>query len=140
MGLQVVQQPPALAYQHQQAAARRMILRVGFEMLSQVANTLAENRDLHLRTASVAVMSAETRDNFGFLLGCQHVRAYSSAFSLVHFLSVWSKNNMAGLARATFGRGFGIKILPPAGAFIRFEGPDSTRRRSALAFGLPGLV
>src|ERR1700752_1245123 len=72
VGLEIVEQAAALAYQHQQTAARTMILRVGLEVLGQLANALAEDRDLHFRTASVGVMRAKTRDDVGFFRRCQH--------------------------------------------------------------------
>jgi hypothetical protein len=40
-----------------------MILFVGFEVLGQLANTLAEDRNLHLRTSGVRVMRAELGNN-----------------------------------------------------------------------------
>ena len=92
--LQVIQQSTALAHQHQQTAPRSVILRVRLEVLSQIANALAENRYLHLGAAGIGVMGAEAGDNFGFLFGCQHVCAYSSDFCDLHFLSVCIKSNM----------------------------------------------
>src|SRR4030095_15212199 len=46
--LQVVQQASPLTDQLQKAAARVMILRVGLEMLGQVIDALAQERDLYL--------------------------------------------------------------------------------------------
>src|ERR1700679_158947 len=61
--LEVIQKAAALAHQHQQATARAMVLFVGFEVLGQLANTLAEDRNLPLRTASVRVVRAELGNN-----------------------------------------------------------------------------
>jgi hypothetical protein len=66
--LQVIQQAAAPADHRQQPAARCMILFVRFEMLRQLANTLAEDRDLHFRTAGIAVMRPVGIDNGLFLL------------------------------------------------------------------------
>src|SRR5579872_904674 len=82
--LQVIEQAAALADQHEQTAARGMILHVGLEVLGQIADTLAEDRDLHLGAAGVGVMGAIAGDNFGFFFGCQHVCAYSSEFSAIY--------------------------------------------------------
>lgn len=70
--LEVVEQAAALAYQHQQTAARSMIFRVGFEVLGELADALAQDRNLYFRTAGVGVVSAKARDNVGFLCRCQH--------------------------------------------------------------------
>ena len=53
LGFQVVQQPPAAADQHQQATAGMEILRVGLQMLGQVADPLGQQGDLDLRAAGV---------------------------------------------------------------------------------------
>jgi len=66
--LQVIQQAAAPADHHQQPTARCMVLFVRFEMLRQLANTLAEDRDLHFGTAGIAVMRPVGIDNGLFLL------------------------------------------------------------------------
>jgi hypothetical protein len=45
--LEVIEQPAALADEHQEAAAGMVILRVRFEMLGQIVDALAEDRDLN---------------------------------------------------------------------------------------------
>src|SRR6201996_8899394 len=70
--LQVVQKAAALGHQHEEATAGAMILLVCLEVLGQLANTLAENGNLHLRTSGVGVMRAELGDDLGFLCGGQH--------------------------------------------------------------------
>jgi hypothetical protein len=45
---------------------------VGLEVLGQLADTLAENGNLHLRTPGVGVVRAELGNDFGFLCGGQH--------------------------------------------------------------------
>ena len=82
--LEVIQQPPALAHQHQQAAARSMILRMGFEMLGQLANALAEDRDLHFRTSGVGVMGAKSRNDVGFFRRCQHDVCVTPVFCVLY--------------------------------------------------------
>ncbi len=72
-----------------------MILRVKLEMLGQVANSLAQNRNLHLRTPGIGIVCAIACDNFGFLFRCQHLCATPLIFLRIHFLSVCTKNNMA---------------------------------------------
>src|SRR5271165_6444567 len=99
--LEVVKQAAALAHQHQQAAARTMVFRVGLEVLGQLANALAEDRDLHFRTAGVGVMRAKTRDNVGLFCRCQHGRCVTPVSCSLHFLSVCIKNNMVHLEAAT---------------------------------------
>src|SRR5579875_1984260 len=68
--LEIVKQATALADQHQQPAARSMVLRVGLEVLGQFADALAQNRYLHLRASGVGLVSAESRDNVSFLSRC----------------------------------------------------------------------
>src|SRR6185295_9031839 len=58
LAFEVVEQPPALADQHQQAAARMMIFCVGFEVLGEVIDPFAQNRDLHFRGSGVAFVRA----------------------------------------------------------------------------------
>ena len=45
--LEVIEQPAALADEHQEAAAGMVIFRVRFEVLGQIVDALAENRDLN---------------------------------------------------------------------------------------------
>src|SRR4051812_7202556 len=49
LALQVVEQAAALANELEQPAARVMILAVGLEMLGQVVDSFAQNRDLDFR-------------------------------------------------------------------------------------------
>ena len=65
--LQVIQKAAALADQHQKATAGAMVLLVHFEVLSQLANTLAQNRNLNLGTSGVRVMRTELCDDVCFL-------------------------------------------------------------------------
>src|SRR5580765_2543734 len=44
---EVVEQPPALADEHQEAAAGMVILGVRFEVFGQIVDALAQNRDLN---------------------------------------------------------------------------------------------
>ncbi len=70
--LEIIEQATALADEHEKATAGRMVLGVGLEVLGELANAFAQDRNLHFRTAGVGVVSAEAGDNFGFLLRCQH--------------------------------------------------------------------
>src|SRR5665213_1957314 len=84
--LEVIQKTAALADQHQKSAAGAMVLLVRFEVLGQLANTLAQNRDLDLGTARVRFMRTEFGDDVCFLCGCQHGSyVLLILFSLVHF-------------------------------------------------------
>src|SRR5665213_1104341 len=84
--LEVIQKTAALADQHQKSAAGAMVLLVRFEVLGQLANTLAQNRDLDLGTARVRFMRTEFCDDVSFLCGCQHGSyILLILFSLVHF-------------------------------------------------------
>jgi hypothetical protein len=65
--LQVVEQATPLADQHEKAAARAVVFLVRLEVLRQLANPFAEQRDLDFRTASIARMRAVLVDE-GFLV------------------------------------------------------------------------
>jgi len=67
VGLEVVEQTPPLAHQHKKAAARAVVLLVRFEVLRQLTNALAYQRDLNLWTAGVSSIPA-VLVNDGFLL------------------------------------------------------------------------
>src|SRR2546422_6221138 len=62
LGLEIFQEPPALADQHQQAPTRVMILRVGLEMLGQSVDPLGQERDLDLGRPGVALVGLELLD------------------------------------------------------------------------------
>ena len=98
--LEVVKQAAALAHQHQQAATRSMILRMGLEVLGQLADALAEDSDLHFRAPGIGVMRAETRNDVGFFRRCQHGRCVTPVSYSLHFLSVCIKNNMGWIFAA----------------------------------------
>ena len=59
---QILEEPAPLADQHQQAAPRVMVLRVGLEVLGEAVDTLGEERDLHLGGAGVTVVRTELLD------------------------------------------------------------------------------
>jgi hypothetical protein len=61
--LEVIEQPPTLAYQFQQSPAGVMILCVDLEMLGEVVDPLAEERDLNFRRPGVAVVCLVCPDN-----------------------------------------------------------------------------
>ena len=68
--LQVVQKTTALAHEHQQPATRSVVLLVGLEVLRQLADTLAQNRDLYLGAPGILVVCAKLRNNVCFLSRC----------------------------------------------------------------------
>jgi hypothetical protein len=65
--LQVVEQATPLADQHEQAAARAVVLLVRLEVLRQLANAFAKQRYLDFRAAGIARMRAVLVDE-GFLV------------------------------------------------------------------------
>ena len=65
--LEVVEQTATLADQHEKPAARAVVFLVRFEVLRQLADAFAEQRDLHLRTSGVGRMRA-IAVNYGLLL------------------------------------------------------------------------
>ena len=73
LALEIVEQTPALADQLEQAAARVMILRVNLEMLGEIVDAIAEQRDLHFRGTRIAVVSLVRADNPALaVLGTRH--------------------------------------------------------------------
>jgi hypothetical protein len=54
--LEIIQEPSSLADKLQEAASGMVILNVSLEMLGEVFDTLAEQRNLHLRRAGVRLM------------------------------------------------------------------------------------
>ena len=70
--LKVVQQPAPLGDEHQESAARAVVLLVRLEMLSQLADTLAENSDLDLGAARIRRMGAELMDDISLFSCFQH--------------------------------------------------------------------
>ena len=65
--LEVAQQPAALADQHQQAAARVVVLALRAQVLGQLVDPLGEQRDLDLGRAGVGVGAAVLADQLGLL-------------------------------------------------------------------------
>src|SRR6266852_1608662 len=65
--LEVVEQATPLADQHEKAAARAVVFLVRLEVLRQLANAFAEQRDLNFGTAGVARVRA-VLVNEGFLV------------------------------------------------------------------------
>src|SRR4029450_2048136 len=65
LALQIVEQPPPLANQLQQAATGMVILRVNLEVFCQVVDTLAEECHLHFRRSRIAVVCLVVPDNSG---------------------------------------------------------------------------
>src|SRR5262249_13935362 len=65
--VQVVQQPAALTHEQQQATTRVVVVLVLLEVLRQVADAVAEQRDLDLGRTGVALLGRVLRDDL--LLG-----------------------------------------------------------------------
>src|SRR3954462_11676173 len=73
--LEVVEEPPATADQHEEAAARVVGVLVGPQMLREVVDATRQQRDLHLGRAGVVAVLAETLDDLALvLLGQRHMR------------------------------------------------------------------
>ena len=70
--LEVSEQIPALTDHFQKAASRVMIFLVGLQVVSQIVNSLSQERDLHLRRARVTLVHCIGLDN-RFLLCLQHI-------------------------------------------------------------------
>jgi hypothetical protein len=54
--LEISQQSPALCHEAQQAPARRVILLMSFEMLSELNDTVCQQRDLHFRRPGIGLV------------------------------------------------------------------------------------
>src|SRR5829696_2661275 len=76
LALQVIQQAAALADQFQEAAPGVVVFRVGLEMLGEIADALAEERDLHFGRAGVAVVGLVAVDDFGLTVLGEHVSSF----------------------------------------------------------------
>src|SRR5262249_4088962 len=70
--LQVVELAAALAYELEQSAARVVVLLVRLEVLGEVRDPLAQERDLHLGRAGVALVRRVLPDDRGLLDGMEH--------------------------------------------------------------------
>jgi hypothetical protein len=68
VGLKVVKQATAFAHQHEKPAPRGMVLLMSFEVTGQTADPLAEDSNLDLGAAGIALMGAITLDNILLLL------------------------------------------------------------------------
>src|SRR4051812_14686480 len=75
VSLQVVEEAAASADEHQQAAARVMVVLVLAQVLGQVVDAMRQQRHLDLGLAGVVLVLAEPRDDVALLLcGHAHVR------------------------------------------------------------------
>src|SRR6185369_7547088 len=71
---EIIQQGAALVDQHQDAAARVIVLRVALEMLGEVIDALGEDRDLDLGRTGVALGLGMFLDQRFLALGCNRHR------------------------------------------------------------------
>src|SRR6266487_6910640 len=92
--LEVVEQPAALADEHQQSAARVVILCVGLEVLREVVDALAEDGHLHFRGASVSIVGLVTANELCLpILGQRHLRyLHERSRAVQHQMRRMSKN------------------------------------------------
>ena len=70
--LEVVELPPALADELEQATTGVVVLAVRLEVLGEQRNALGEQRNLDLGRARVLVVDAKLVDDLGFLTGVKH--------------------------------------------------------------------
>jgi hypothetical protein len=69
---EVVEEAAALADQHQKTAAGAVVLLVGLEVLCQLANALAEERNLDLGASGVRVVRTKLVNDVCLLYRFQH--------------------------------------------------------------------
>jgi hypothetical protein len=86
---EIIQKPSSLADQLEKAASGMVILDVSLEMLGEVFNTLAKQRDLHLGRAGVRLMKPELLHNYLtlWLSNSHNLRFSISLFRLVEDFS-----------------------------------------------------
>src|SRR3954452_15196477 len=73
--LEVVQEPPAPAHEHQEAAARVMVVLVRPQVLREVVDAARQQGDLDIGGAGVLLVLAEALDDLELVLLCQgHMR------------------------------------------------------------------
>src|SRR5262249_23850624 len=70
--LQVIEEATALADQLQEPAARMVVLCVRLEMFGEIADALAEERNLHFGGSSVAGMGRVAANDFGLTVLAKH--------------------------------------------------------------------
>src|SRR5438132_1514531 len=79
-GLEIVEQAAPLADKHQQTTARVVILCVRLEVLRQVVDAFAENRDLDFRGSGVGVVGSITAYQLCFaIFGQRHLGSSTCA-------------------------------------------------------------
>src|SRR5690349_16615359 len=66
---QIVQQPAALADQHEEPTPGVMVLGVGLQVVGEIRDALAEQRDLYLGRAGVGLPAARVADQRRLLVG-----------------------------------------------------------------------
>lgn len=109
---QIIEQPTSAADQHEKAPATVVVLLVGFEMLSQMVDAIAEQGNLHFRRTGVVVASTVLGDRV--TLGWQIVR-----FAVVtHGLVVLSE-------------GFGPSLADPRSSTAKFKDEFDDGKRLA---------
>jgi hypothetical protein len=72
LALETVEETAALAYELEEAPARVVVLRVRLEVLGEVADSLAEERDLDLGGSGIAFVGLVRADNFGLTFLAEH--------------------------------------------------------------------
>jgi hypothetical protein len=61
--LEIIEEPPSLSYQLEEAATGMVILNVNLEVPGEVLDTLTQQRDLHFRRPSIRLMNPKLLDD-----------------------------------------------------------------------------
>jgi hypothetical protein len=111
--LKIIQEPSSLADKLQEAASGMVILNVSLEMLGEMLNTLAEQRDLHLRRAGVRLMKPKLlHDYLTLWLSNPHKSPlFFSLFLLIEEIFTTLKCHCKAMVLA-YQRRRGVQIWP----------------------------
>src|SRR5262245_2566041 len=71
LGLEIVQEATTLAYQHEQATARMVILRVHLEVLGEIRNPFRKQSDLNFGRTRVTGFPGEFLDDCRLTFRCE---------------------------------------------------------------------
>jgi hypothetical protein len=70
LGFEIIEEPPPLANQHEQAPPRMVVLVMDLEVLGKIRDSLREERDLNLGRARVTRLSSKLLNNLCFTFCC----------------------------------------------------------------------
>ena len=66
--LEIIEKPPPLSYEFQEASTGVVVFDMNFEVPREVINALAEQSNLNFRRPGITVVELELLDNLTFLL------------------------------------------------------------------------